>query len=594
MNGTAAARPLRAEDRMRRGAAPKLAGRAVALAAALAALPAAADLVLTGVDGALLANVLAHVDLDEEPCDAPRWRVEREYAAASSEIRAALEALGHYEPQLTASLDLERDDCWRATIAIAPGEPVRVRDLDVAVAGEGANDSAFAAAAREVGLAKGSPLDHGKYELLKRRWAEVALERGYADARFTANRIDVHVAERAADIVLRYDSGPRYRFGPIVFEQDVLADTLIESFVTFRRGDAYDNRELTELFVALNDSGFFRTIDVRPQPPDVERREIPVRIALAPAPRRLITYGLGYSTDTGPRFRFSRTNRRFNELGHQFGVNAQLSTVISEVTGNYRFPFGDPRKEWISFDAGAKRQNTASAESNSLEVGARRVVEARSGFTRTQFLSLLVEDFEVAGQESRARLLMPGIDWTRVRADNTLRTVRGSRMHLEVRGASDTLGSDASFLQVIADGKWIRSLGNGGRWLARGQLGTTWKEELTDLPASVRFFAGGDNSVRGYKFEALGPVNEAGEVVGGSSLVTASVEYEHPLRARWSVAFFADAGNAFESPRLRMRRGVGFGARWQSPLGAVRIDVAYPLDGESDSWRLHVNLGPDL
>jgi translocation and assembly module TamA len=570
-----------------------LAGLMLTATAALRAWPAGAAVVLAGVEGEPLANVLAYLDLDDEPCDAPRWRVEQEYQAAPDEIRSALEALGYYAPELTRELDWSAD-CWQATFAVQLGEPVRVRALDVRVTGEAENDAAFTAATAEAGLVVGEPLNHGAYERLKRRWSQLALERGYADARLAANRIDIYPEERAADIALHFDSGPRYRFGAIEFQQDVLREDLVRSYMALSRGDPYDNRALTDLYVAFNDSGYFETIDVRPQQADAERKEIPVRITLTGASRRLITYGVGFSTDTGPRVRFGRNNRRWNERGHQFGVNAQLSTVISEVTGNYRFPFGDPRKEWINFDVGAKREDTETAESDSLQLGARRVVDIGNDWTRTQMLSLLVEDFEVADQESRARLLMPGIDWTRIRADNTIRPRQGSRLNLEVRGGSDALGSDTSFAQVIADAKWIWPLANDGRVLVRSRIGTTLIDELTDLPASVRFFAGGDDSVRGYKFEELGPVNADGEVIGGSSLITASFEYEHPIRARWSLAFFVDSGNAFEDSDLNAKTGAGIGGRWQSPLGPIRVDLARALDHPTDRWRLHISLGPDL
>ncbi len=567
---------------------------AVTLAALAAAPLAEAEVVLNGVESPASDNVLAYLDLDEEPCDASEQRIRQKYRGATEDVAAALQALGYYEARIAAELAFT-PECWRATFTIALGEPVLVRTLDVAVVGEGAADPEFAAAVAEAGLAAGAPLHHGNYEALKRRLSTIALERGYSEGRLTENRIDVYPEDRAADVVLHFDCGPRYRFGPVSFAQDVLSDALIQSYVPFRRGDPYDNRVLTDLYVALTDSGFFQTIDVRPLQPDSATREIPISIVLTPAPRRLLTYGVGFSTDTGPRLNLSRTNRRSNDRGHQFGVNAQLSSVVSEVTGNYRLPFGDPSKEWIAFDAGVKREDTESAESESLELGARRLVRTRKDWTRTQMLSLLVEDYEIADQVGRSRLLMPGIDWTRTEADNRLQPRIGSRRHLLVRGASDALGSDTSFVQVVADGKWIWPLRNEGRLLLRSQVGTTWKTELAELPASVRFFAGGDNSVRGYDFDEIGPVDANGEVIGGSSLITASIEYEHPLRARWSLAFFVDSGNAFEDSHVDPRTGAGIGGRWQSPLGPIRIDLAHPVDDpDNDDWRVHVYLGPDL
>lgn len=565
-----------------------------AAAAALAAAgAAAADVDIVGAEQPLAANVRAYLALDDEPCDAPRWRIEQRYRDAEPRIREALQAFGYYEPEIAAELDFA-EDCWHARFDIELGEPVRIRALELAVRGEAEHDPAFAAALDEPGLAVGAVLDHGAYERLKRRLTDLARERGYPSAELTANRIDIYPLEHAADVSLVLASGPRYAFGRTELVQDVLAPELAASYVTFKEGEPYDARRLLDVYAALADSGYFRMIDVRPQPPDEATRTIPIAVTLTGAARTQQSYGVGFSTDTGPRLRFGRNNRRFNEQGHQFGVNAQLSPVVSELTANYRMPLRS-RTEWLNFDAGVEREDTDTSESKRLELGARRVNERRGEWTRTELLSLRVEDFAVADQQSRARLLLPGVDWTRIRADNEIRPAQGSRVSIELRAASDALLSDTSFVQAIARGKWIRSTARGQRFLVRGHVGATAEREFQELPASVRFFAGGDNSVRGYAFEALGPVDAAGSVVGGSSLATGSFEFEQPLRARWSLAFFVDAGNAFAGSRIDAKTAVGIGGRWQSPLGPIRLDVARPVDDPlADRWRVHVSLGPDL
>jgi translocation and assembly module TamA len=130
------------------------------------------------------------------------------------------------------------------------------------------------------------------------------------------------------------------------------------------------------------------------------------------------------------------------------------------------------------------------------------------------------------------------------------------------------------------------------RVLSRAAAGWTWRQKFSDLPPSIRFFAGGDNSVRGYDYESLGPERN-GEVIGGERLLTGSVEFDVLLRERWSAALFTDAGSAFDdSPELS--RSVGVGLRWYSPLGPLRLDLAHPLDDVERSFRIHVSLGPDL
>lgn len=569
-------------------------GRALAISAAAFALaPARADVLLSGVDGNLATNVLAYLGVNGLACDSEPRIVRQNFGAAPGQIAEAVSVFGYYAPTVESSLEFA-ESCWQASFTIELGDPVHVRLLDVQLAGAAANDPEFTGVLDTSPLRVGAIVNHAAYDRLKRRLSDLARDRGYARAQFTASTLDIYPDELAADIVLHFDSGERYRFGDITLTQNVLRDDFVRSFIDLKRGDPYDNRQLTEVYAALTDSGYFQTIDVRALPPDHETMTIPVSIELTSAPRRLISYGVGFSTDTGPRLRFGRTIRRWNERGHQLGFNALLSPLVTEVSANYRLPYGDPRYEWASFDAGIMREDTDTSQTESIQFGARRVFERPGRWSRTQLLRLAVEDFEIAGQTGRSRLLMPGMDFTRIRTGNSMRPEKGSKIEFEVLGAADSLGSDTSFAQVTADTKWITSLHNRARVLIRGALGYTRSEDFFDLPPSIRFFAGGDNSIRGYGFETLGPTNADGLVIGGSRLAVASVEYEHPVRPRWSVAVFIDAGNAFEDSYIDTKKGAGLGARWQSPLGPIRLDIGVPVDDPDHGARLHVTLGPDL
>jgi translocation and assembly module TamA len=552
-----------------------------------------AEVALTGLSDAQLSNVLAHMRLDDEACSAPEWRVRQAYRAASDDIRAALTALGFYSPAIDGDLQFGAS-CWNASFEVDPGEPVRIRRLDLQISGQANEDPAFSGLIDAFPLAAGQTLDHGSYESWKRSILDLARARGYIRAAFSTARIDVYPDQRAADISLHFESGGRFNFGAVQLDQDVLDEPLIRSYIDFEQGEPYDAQLLTRLYVALNDSLYFGAIDVHALPPIDSELEIPIAVSLRPGTRLLILYGFGFSTDVGPRVRFGRTNRRLNSRGHQLGINAQFSPVVSEAAVSYRFPYGDPRTEWVSFSGGLRREDTESAFSTSVELGVRRVISLGRNWALSESLNYLTEDYEVADQTGRSRLLMPGLAWSRLRTDSPVRPSLGSRLMFELRAASDSVGSDTSFLQAVASGKWIRSLPSGARILARAELGATAKSEFQNLPPSVRFFAGGDNSVRGFKFKSLGPVDENDEVIGGSALLVGSVEYEIPVRERWSVAGFLDSGNAFEGSNFEPETGAGFGARWHSPVGPIRVDVAWPISQQDSGPRLHISLGPDL
>ncbi|MDX1561826.1 MAG: autotransporter assembly complex family protein, partial [Gammaproteobacteria bacterium] len=442
-------------------------------------------------------------------------------------------------------------------------------------------------------LRPGEPLHHGRYENFKRSLMDLARNRGYVEAALVENRVDVYPDQNVADITLHVESGPRYRIGDVEIVQDLFEPSFIDAYHNIESGEPYDNRLLTSAYIELNESGFFSSVDVRAMPADAGAQTIPIRIELTGAPRQRISYGVGFSTDTGPRFRAGRLVRRLNERGHQLSIDGQLSPVVSEITSTYRLPYGDPRFDWLNFNLGAKREETDTSLARSIVFGVRRIRDRPSGWSRTLFTDFSVEDFEVGLQKGRPHLLMPGIDWVRLRGDDALRPDNGSRLSFEIRGASESLVSDTTFLQVYTDLKWIDSVFDRGRVLVRGHVGYTDTDEFHRLPPSIRFFAGGDNSIRGFEFESLGPVDADGHVIGGPRLVVASVEYEHEIKPRWSLAMFVDSGNAFDD-RFDARTGAGFGARWRSPLGPIRIDIGWPVNDIEHGARLHVSLGPDL
>ena len=134
------------------------------------------------------------------------------------------------------------------------------------------------------------------------------------------------------------------------------------------------------------------------------------------------------------------------------------------------------------------------------------------------------------------------------------------------------------------------------RFITRGDLGATWANSVYDLPASRRYFAGGDNSIRGWGLDVLGPNNPINnETVGGRYLAVGSLELERRIKGNWSGAIFTDFGNAFDPDFTReVEVGAGVGLRWRSPIGQIRMDVAYALTKEPQGARLHLVIGPDL
>lgn len=519
-------------------------------------------------------------------------RVRRYFSLAEREIHTALEPFGYYRPQIESRLE-RTGDGWRAQFHIDAGEPVRVRELALDLSGPGQDIPELQALLDDPVLGLGDIAVHARYETLKKSLLSKALELGYLDAAYTRHELRIDPDAGSAAVLLHLDTGRRYRFGEVSFDGDSLREPLLRRYLTFVPGEPYSNRKLLELQRALLDSDYFESVSVDGEREAAQDHAIPIEVRLTPRKRHRYIAGLGFGTDTGVRGRLGWEVRRLNRRGHTLTTELKASEIRQGATLEYGIPVRNPRTDRLSFTGAVQQEDSATVDSDSRSLAA-NLSRARGRLRENLSLTFLDEDFRLGDQRGSSTLLMPGIAWTYIKADNPLITRHGWRAQLELRGASPELLSDTRFAQLIAGAKYILPLGSRGRILTRGQIGTTWMSEFDQLPASVRFFAGGDRSVRGFDFQKLGPTDVNGEVIGGRHLLTGSLEYEHRIRGKWRAAVFVDTGNAFDDFGDELETGAGVGVRWESPIGLLRVDIASAVSRPDNPLRLHITLGPDL
>lgn len=573
----------------------------VGLALARPAPAAAAELrvELSGVSGTVEENVRAFLSIaraaEGEPSPA---RIRRLHAGAPEEIRRALEPFGHYRPTVEPSLE-RRDGTWVARYEIEPGPPLRLTSVDLRLEGAGAEESVFRRLVREFPLEEGDVVDHVAYEEAKEAFVEEASERGFLGAEFETSAIRVDRREYQARIELVFDTGPQYRLGEVTFFQEVLEEEVLDGYLAdLEPGGPLERDQLLELQQTLGSSPYFASVEVLPRPDLAEDLEVPVHVRLVPAARQKYEAGVGYGTDTGPRGRAGIDLRRINRRGHQGSVDLLVSGVEQSFTGSYRIPGSYPRTDVLTFSAGYAVFDTETSESDTALLGA-ALTRSRGRWRETFGLRFTREDFEVGVDRGLSELLVPSASWSRVRADDRLHPRHGERVELSIRAAAEEALSEASFLQARVEGKAIRGLGPDVRALGRLALGWTGTDEFRELPPSVRFFAGGDQSVRGYEYQSLGRRDREGNVIGGETLLEASLEVDwlfFERWGRWGVAAFYDVGSAARDLAGDLRQGAGGGLRWLSPVGLVRADVAWALDAEGPGTpvRFHLTIGPGL
>ncbi|WP_040297071.1 autotransporter assembly complex protein TamA [Alcanivorax hongdengensis] len=545
-------------------------------------------------DDAVISNIRNLVNIERYPCHPPR----AQYGLLRQQIRShasdALQAMGYYHPRLTLTLNPQhQDSCASVNLDVQPGPVVHISAVDIRIQGDAASDPAFRKLQDKAGLNVDDPLRHDHYSSLRKALQQSLISRGYVEGSLTEHRLTVDTRANTATVTLHVDSGPRYHFGQTTLHGGNLNDRLLRAYLQYRQDDPFDNGDLLATQQAYLGTSYFSAVRVQRGEPDRASHSIPVDITFTDNNRWSLLTGIGASTDTGPRLRLGVENRRVNRAGHRFSVESELSEVRQGAGASYQIPLKDPVHERLDLHTSYVNETTDSNDNERFSTGADYIVELNNKWVATTSLEWLHETYQVADQIDRAELLIPGFQLSRVKADDPIYPRQGWRLSGKIRFADDALLSSTSFVQTTLSGKLIQPV-LGGRILTRLDLGYTDVADVTDLPASIRFFAGGDSSVRGYGYEALGPEDSNGDVIGGRDLATASLEFDHPITRQWHYAVFTDGGNAFnELNNFDPKYSAGAGIRWRSPLGPIRLDFARALD-ESRSWRIHLSMGPDL
>jgi len=548
-----------------------------------------------GISGELLTNVLAYLSIEQQKFDPnlTELQLQRLHQRATEEITKALQPFGYYDPQIHGSLQ-HSNDRWLARYDVQPGPPVHVTSIDIRIEGDGKDDPDFRAVANSFPLHRGEVLNQPLYEKGKQNIQRFASEHGYFDFKWLKSEIAVDPAAHTAVITLHIDSGPRYYFGTVDFKQDVLRPSLIQRFIPFKTGAPYNTAQLLDLQSALIDSNYFRNVEINPRRDLSKEHQVPIDVDLTPRDKQLYTVGVGYGTDSGARGKLGWENRRINNRGHRFNVEYNSSSILDSLTARYIIPIRNPRTDQFTITSKVSNNYLPTSKSETFLFGVSRSVDRGNNWLETLYLNYQTENYSIAGESGNSVLLLPGITMSKVSADNRIYPLRGIRLLVDVRGANPAVISNAQYLQVRGQAKFVHKLFGKGRILLRGDVGATRFGALRNLPPSQRFFAGGDQSVRGYAYDSLGPRNAAGQVIGGEQLLVGSVEYEQRFTDRWSAAVFYDTGNAIDNWQDALKEGVGFGVRWRSPIGPIRFDLGFAISEPGTPKRLHINVGPDL
>ncbi|ASR44943.1 hypothetical protein BEN78_05690 [Xanthomonas citri pv. mangiferaeindicae] len=575
---------------------------------------------ISGLDEEMTENVRVSLALhDAIGKDVSGRRMAYLIREAESQTRKALEPFGYYSPTIDVQRE-RKDDVFSVRIVVDLGQPVRVRNRDIAIIGPGGQDRYLARDLASFVPGEGGVFNHADYDGSRNRLSRRLSERGYFDAEFASRRVEITRADHAADIDLVWTSGERYNMGPTTFKQSpepVVNDELLERLVYWDEGSYYHQGRLDRLRTSLSRLDYFSTIDIEPKVEDANaEREVPIEVSLTPAKRSIYTSGVSYGTDSGAGIRLGVERRYVNMRGHKALAQLDYAQRRKTLTLQYRIPAFAWLDGWYTASLQAADEQTDYIDSRRVELVGSRSGQYNDRLNLIASLHVLRErwayapeedpdapadpDDEFAGALYRyATFAYPSLRAEYIDVDDRLFPTAGIGGSVMLRGGIEGAASDATFTQLHARASWFRGIGESSRLIVRGELGHTFTNALVAMPPSLRFYAGGDRSIRGYDWREVGPRIPARDgrkayALGAKNVVTASVEFERYFTETIGAAVFVDSGDAFDGTSPNWRTGVGIGARYKSPVGPLKLDIGRGLDNPDSAFTIGLSIGAEF
>ncbi|UAN54149.1 outer membrane protein assembly factor [Serratia sp. JSRIV002] len=520
-------------------------------------------------------------------------------ARVDAAIRLGLRPLGYYQPTIEFTFDDNPKLSRPVLIAkVDPGEPVRIAGVDIQLQGGARTDEDYLNLVRTDRPTIGEILNHGQFDSFKSSLTNLALRKGYFDAQMLKSQLGVAEELHKAFWDIDFDSGERYHFGKVIFKGSQIREDYLQNLLPFHQGDYYSSNDLAELNRRLSATNWFNSVVVSPDFTDSKESKIlPLDAVLTPRSSNIVELGGGFSTDIGPRVLGTWRKPWLNDRGHSLVTAASISQPQQQLDLTYRIPLlRNPLEQYYLLQGGFKRTDLNDTQSDSTKVVASRNWDLSSGWQHAVNLSWRLDHFTQGSVTNTTMLLYPGVTVNRTRSRGGLMPVWGDSQRYSIDVSDTTWGSGVDFALLQAQNVWIRSLGEKNRFVIRGQVGWIETNDFDKVPPDLRFFAGGDRSIRGYKFQGISPRGDDGKLTGASKMVTGSLEYQYNVTGRWWGAMFVDSGQAVNKfTDSNFKTGAGVGVRWQSPVGPVKLDIAAPVgDQETHGLQFYIGLGPEL
>ena len=564
------------------------------------ASPAAADVATEAyrVEVVAPAPVKAAV---ERSLDLVRWQSYAEItpeffdllvADARSQARDAAAAQGYFSAVVTSEIDRSTKP-ETVRLRIEPGQPTTVASVELVVAGVAAlggpeGNELAARMRREWLLPKGALFRQADWTAAKSGAVRVFTADRYAGARLVDSRADVDPESHSAALSLTVDSGPPFRFGALdVTGVEKYSESLVRNLVTFSPGEPYTAEALQVFLRRLNGSGYFASAQATLETDPAQADAAPVHLRVIEAPEKKISAGAGFSTDTLYRAQLSYDDFNIDRNGLRFHADVDAEAKIQSATVRVTLP---PRVPQYSdtYASSVAHTDISGLRTNEFTTGWKRKTASERDQASYSAAFYASQQMPTNAEPANAHSLYfeYGRTWRNV--DDLLAPTRGYAVNAQVGAAPPGVSTAALGRGILQFAAWI-PVDTKTQVLLKLEGGAVAVRRSRDVPIALLFRTGGDTTVRGYAFNSLGPrIGDA--TVGGRYYALGSAEVVRWIAETWGIATFIDAGNAADQASgLKPVYGYGVGGRLRTPIGPMRLDVAY---GEATrTVRLHLSVG---
>ncbi len=559
-----------------------LTGASTVFAGAIPAL----TLQVNGVTGEVQKNVESRLQIERSEVDSHLGASSVAVFARDSvaAVRAALQPYGYYSPVVTSEVQ-QNGSSWVVRYQINLGAPVLVRAVNVDIQGEGRDNKKIRRALAQFPLQAGSVFNSVIYTKARDKLFDVISNEGFIKAVTKDSKVLVNTTTHTAVINLTINTNQRYYFGKITFSKNAYDPEFMQRFDIFKPTEPFSSDKLLQYQQDMNNSRYFKQVLVIPDLSGAQDNLVPIQASAVPANYRRYDFGLGYGTLTKLRLTAGLQLRRLTDTGQSLEAVTKLSTVLSAVGVKYYIPGANPLTEQWNIGANFQKFSPKNGYSRSKTV--------TFGYTqkwrRWQLgvsMNYLWERYKVNSLPyHNSQLLYPSLNLSYVKTDNVVQPIYGRSLNVTLEGASTNAFSSSSFVQGEVKGKWFTTPFSFAHVILSGDVGYTVVNDLNALPLSMRFFAGGMSSIRGFGESAIGP---------GKYLGVGSIEYRNHIAYDVSGAVFYDIGTATNHIGTPLDRGVGVGLVYESVVGPIKLYIAEAVSKTGHPRSLVFSMGPEF